>query len=91
MAIFLVFLALQLFDAATTVIFLGRGVAEGNPLIRLAMSVSANPALALAVVKAAACLLALLAWKSRRIALLRRANVFFALCVIWNLAAIATA
>jgi hypothetical protein len=33
--------------------------------------------------------LAIIAWRSRRIALLRRANVFFALCVAWNLTAIA--
>jgi len=88
MAILLVFLALQLLDGATTLVFLGRGVAEGNPLIRVLLGASAHPALALALVKAAACALAWSAWKRRRIALLRRANVFFALCVVWNLTAI---
>jgi hypothetical protein len=88
MAIFFLFLALQIFDAGTTLIFLGRGVSEGNPLIRALLDTSAHPALALALVKAAACALAWAAWKSRRIVLLRRANVFFALCVVWNAAAI---
>jgi hypothetical protein len=50
-----------------------------------------HPALGLAAVKAAACVLGMLAWKSRRIKLLWRANVFFAACVLWNLTAIATA
>jgi hypothetical protein len=87
MAILLIFLALQLCDAGTTLIFLGRGISEGNPLISALIRVS-DPGLALAVVKAAACALALIAWKSQRVALLRRANVFFALCVSWNLVAI---
>ena len=91
MALFLIFLALQFCDAATTLVFLAHGVTEGNPLIGAMLRASAHPALALAAIKLAACALAILAWKSRRTALLRRANVFFALCVVWNLAAIATA
>jgi hypothetical protein len=35
--------------------------------------------------------MALFAWKSRRFRLLRRANLFFAVCVGWNLLAIAKA
>ena len=89
MAILFVFLILQLCDAATTLIFLARGVSEGNPLIRALMHVS-DPAIALAMVKAAACGMAIIAWRSRRTVLLRRANIFFALCVAWNLTAIAT-
>jgi hypothetical protein len=89
MAILLVFLVLQCCDAATTLIFLARGVTEGNPLVGALIHLS-NPALSLTLVKLAACTLALIAWKSQRIALLRRANIFFALCVAWNLMAIAT-
>ena len=51
----------------------------------------AQPAVALLLVKAAACGLAVYAWRSRRTRLLRRANLFFALCVGWNLLAIAIA
>jgi hypothetical protein len=88
MAIFFIFLALQVFDAATTLIFLARGVPEGNPLIGAMLHASAHPAMSLMVVKAAACCLAWFTWRSRRLTLLRRANVFFALCVVWNLTAI---
>ena len=90
MAILLVFVALQLCDAGTTLVFLSRGISEGNPLIGGFMH-AANPALALLVAKVAACGLAGIAWRSQRTLLLRRANVFFAACVLWNLAAIATA
>ncbi len=88
MAILLIFVALQLGDAATTLVFLARGVSEGNPLIGSLMHAS-NPALALAVAKTAAGGLAWIAWRSQRVTLLRRANVFFTLCVVWNVAAIA--
>ena len=85
------FLLLQLSDAATTLVFLHRGAGEGNPLVGALLHASAHPAVGLALAKAAACALALAAWQTRRVTLLRRANVFFALCVMWNLAAIAVA
>jgi hypothetical protein len=91
MAILLVFVALQFCDLATTLVFLRHGVAEGNPLMAALIRLSAHPAMALLLVKVAACGLAVYAWRSRRTRLLRRANVFFALCVGWNLFAIATA
>jgi len=91
MAIFLVFVGLQLCDAATTLIFLARGVAEANPLVGALFDASAHPAASLVLVKSAACALGLFCWKSRRVTLLRRANIFFTLCVVWNLAAIARA
>ena len=84
----LLFLLLQLGDLATTLAFLHRGVAEANPLVAAVLRMPAHPALALMLVKAAGCGLALLAWRSGRRPLLRRANVFFALCVVWNLAAL---
>jgi Domain of unknown function (DUF5658) len=91
MAILLVFLALQFCDLATTLVFLRHGVGEANPLVAALIRVTAQPAVALLLVKAAACGLGLYAWKSRRTRLLRRANLFFALCVGWNLLAIASA
>ena len=89
MAVLLVFLALQLADFATTLWFLGHGVGEANPLVSALIRVSGQPALAILVLKAAACAMALYAWRSRRTRLLRTANLFFALCVGWNLLAIA--
>jgi hypothetical protein len=91
MAILLVFLALQFCDLATTLLFLQHGVGEANPLVAALIRVTAQPAVALLLVKAAAFGLGLYAWKSRRLRLLRRANLFFALCVGWNLLAIASA
>ncbi|MCX6632786.1 MAG: DUF5658 family protein [Candidatus Solibacter sp.] len=91
MTILLVFLALQFCDLATTLVFLGYGVAEGNPLMAALIRASAHPAVALLLVKAAACGLGVYAWRGRRTRLLRRANLFFAVCVGWNLLAIAGA
>jgi len=85
----LLFLVLQSCDLATTLWFLSRGVQEGNPLMDAAIRVSAHPAVALALFKAAACALAYFAWRRNRIRLLRRINLLFAACVAWNLAAIA--
>jgi len=91
MAILLVFLALQFCDLATTLVFLHHGIGEANPLVAVLIRVSAQPAVAVLLVKAAGCGLALYAWRSRRTRLLWRANLFFALCVGWNLCAIASA
>jgi hypothetical protein len=91
MAILFLFFGLQLCDVATTLAFLGRGVAEGNPLIAALMVLVASPAVALALVKLGGCALGVYAWKSDRTRLLRRANVFFAACVAWNLAALVKA
>ena len=78
MAILLVFVALQFCDLATTLVFLRHGVGEANPLVAALIRASAQPAVALLLVKAAACGLAVYAWRDRRIRLLRRANFFFA-------------
>lgn len=83
----ILFLLLQAGDLATTLAFLHRGVAEANPLVAAALRGPLHPALALAAVKAAGCALAWLAWKTGRARLLRRANLFFALCIAWNVAA----
>jgi hypothetical protein len=90
MTLLLVFVALQFCDLATTLVFLQHGVAEANPLVAALIRFSAQPAMAVLLVKAAGCGLGLYAWRSRRTRLLRRANLFFALCVGWNLIAIAS-
>jgi hypothetical protein len=88
MAALLLFITLQFCDMLTTLVFLRNGVAEANPLVRFALSLSASPALPLLAVKAAGCALAYLAWRSDRRRLLVRVNCFFAACVAWNLVAI---
>ena len=89
MATFLLFLVLQFCDMLTTLVFLRHGVAEANPLVRLALGLSQNPTLPLLAVKAAGCVLAYRAWRSNRIRVLRRINWLFVICVAWNLAALA--
>jgi Domain of unknown function (DUF5658) len=88
MIILFVFLALQFCDLATTLIFLRHGVGEANPLVATLIHTSASPALSVLGAKFAACGFALVAWKFQRTRLLRRANLFYALCVGWNLLAI---
>jgi hypothetical protein len=83
------FIGLQLLDGATTMWFLRQGVAEGNPLIRAALGLSATPAVGLAITKIAGVALAALAWRSGRQRLLWVVNVVFAGCVLWNVAATA--
>jgi hypothetical protein len=90
MTTFVLFCALQLLDGLTTLVFLHLGVAEGNPLVRFALGLSASPVVPIAVVKAAGCALAFAAWRRRRTRVLRVANIVFAVCVLWNVAAIST-
>jgi len=83
------FALLQVIDALTTLLFLRHGVGEANPLIRTALAISGNPALALAVPKVFAMALGLYAWRSGRRELLRRMNFVFAIVAAWNLVAVA--
>jgi hypothetical protein len=91
MPILLLFLVLQVCDLLTTMLFLRHGVTEANPLVAALMHVFSQPAVAVMAVKLVACVLAVYAWHSRRTRLLRWANLFFAVCVGWNLVAIARA
>src|SRR5579884_357345 len=79
---------LQALDFLTTVAFMLHGVQEGNPLVRLAMSLTANPLGALLFVKVAAIVLGIYCWRVRRSRLLLRMNVLFAVVVAWNLIAL---
>jgi hypothetical protein len=82
------FICLQVLDTLTTLLFLHQGVPEANPLIRMALAGSADPAWALVLAKAFAIALATFAWRTGRTGLLRKVNWVFALCVAWNLVAI---
>jgi hypothetical protein len=91
MATLLLFVVLQVCDALATLVFLQHGVAEANPIVRAALSLSPTPVLALFALKLLACGLGVIAWSTGRRRFLRRANWFFAACVVWNLAALASA
>ena len=83
------FTLLQVFDLLSTVFLLRHGASEMNRLMRALLGLGGSPALVLAVPKLAAIGLAVCAWRSGRTRLLRRVNVVFAACVIWNLLGIA--
>jgi hypothetical protein len=82
------FLLLQCLDVLTTVIFLGRGVPEGNPLMAWSMAIVHGPWLGLILAKSAAALIGQYCYRTGRMTLLRRANAGYSLVVGWNLIAI---
>lgn len=79
---------LQILDFLTTIAFLLNGVQEGNPVVRLAMSLSANPVSALLTVKLIAVALGVMCFCTGRERLLSRINIGFAVLVAWNLVAL---
>ena len=84
------FICLQICDLLTTLVLLSFGVAEANPLVRLALSMAQNhPAAVLTALKIVGVGCGWYAWRSGRHRLLGRINLLFALCVVWNVVAIA--
>lgn len=81
----IVFGYMQALDILSTVAFLLGGVQEANPLIRGVMQATGNPLKGLLCVKSLGLLLGVYCWRSGRIGLLEKANVFFALLVAYNL------
>lgn len=84
------FICLQICDLVTTLVFLSLGVGEANPLVRLALGAAhQHPAAVLGAVKLAGIAVGWYAWESGRRRLLSRINILFAICVAWNVVAIA--
>jgi hypothetical protein len=79
------FAYLQTLDLLSTAAFLLQGVQEGNPFVRLAIQVSPNPVVGLALVKVAGIAMAVTALRLGKEQFLTRINVFFAILVAWNL------
>lgn len=79
---------LQVLDFLTTVAFLVNGVREGNPLVRLALSLPVNPIGSLLLVKFLALVLGIYCWRVGKRQLLLRINLLFAVLVAWNLIAL---
>jgi len=82
---FLVYAYLQALDVLTTLAFLMARLEEANPLVRQAMAWTGSPLYGLLLVKTAALVLGWVCWRTGRLRLLERANVFFAILVAWNL------
>lgn len=76
---------LQMLDFLTTVAFLMNGVQEGNPVVRWALIAAPSPVLGLLLVKLAALGLGVYCWQSKKLRLLAKINLGFALLVAWNL------
>ena len=79
------FVYLQILDLMTTVAFLAHGFMEGNPFVRFLMESTSHPVAGLVMAKCLGIVLGFYAWRTGRHAALRKANVFFAVLVIWNL------
>jgi hypothetical protein len=86
-----IFIVLQCLDVLTTLIFLSKGMAEGNPLMGLALSTSHAPWLGLTVSKMIAVIIGQYCYRSGRLRLLRRANAGYSVVVGWNLVGIIAA
>lgn len=86
-----IFIVLQCLDVLTTLVFLSKGMAEGNPLMGLALSSAHAPWLGLVVSKLIAVLIGRYCYRNGRFTLLRRANAGYALVVGWNLVGITAA
>lgn len=78
-------------DVLTTLIFLRAGVAEGNPLVVLALPAGHAPWMGLVAVKVVATMIGLLCYRTERTTALRLANIGYFLIVGWNLTAIGAA
>jgi hypothetical protein len=80
---------LQCLDVLTTLIFLSKGVNEGNPLINWVLPLTHAPWIGLLAAKLTATLLGVYCYRSGRITTLRLANAGYFLIVGWNLVTIA--
>jgi hypothetical protein len=87
----LLFIVLQCLDFFTTLVFLNRGLEEGNPMVTWALSHAHSPWFGLVLTKLLAALIGRYLYRSGRSTLLRRANAGYSLVVGWNLFAIAAA
>lgn len=87
MNLLLQFFYLQALDFLTTLAFLTNGVQEGNPLVRLLISVS-SPLTGVLAAKLGAIILGLTCWRLQKHRALSRINIFYAVVVAWNVVAI---
>lgn len=79
---------LQVLDFLTTIAFLLNGIREGNPVVRLALQHGSTPLTGLFAVKVIGVALGVYCWRFGRQRLLERANILFAVLVVWNIAAL---
>ena len=86
MSVLAEFVYLQLLDVLTTIAFLLQGVGEGNPIVNWVIRWGPHPIGSLFMMKAVAVAMAIVCVHRHREGVLRKANVFFAVIVLYNLA-----
>ena len=89
--ILFVFVLLQIFDLASTMIFLDLGVGEANHLIVALMNVVNAPLYAVVSAKVIAIALCIFCWMNGRRRLLLLVNRGYAALIVWNMSAIGIA
>jgi hypothetical protein len=85
------FAALQCLDVLTTLIFLSRGIGEGNALVAWMLPHVQAPLICLALAKVPAMTIGCYWYRRGRVNVMQLANLGYAAVVLWNVAAIATA
>jgi hypothetical protein len=83
-----VFVFLQFLDGLTTLIFLRKGIVEGNPLVSWSMAAIHVPWAGLIAVKMMAVMIGFYCCRTGRIGFLHRANLGYSAIVAWNLFAL---
>lgn len=85
------FVILQCLDVLTTLVFLSKGIAEGNPLLVWALPFAHAPWVGLVAAKLIATAMGFYCYRNGRITALRLANAGYFLIVGWNLSTIGAA
>jgi hypothetical protein len=79
---------LQFLDLLTTLAFLSMGVQEANPLVNLVLRSSDHPFYGLLFVKTLSLAIGLYCWLAGRHTVLSKANLLFAVLIVWNLVSV---
>jgi hypothetical protein len=84
-----VFAALQCLDVVTTLIFLSKGVREGNPLVSWTLPYLHSQLIGLIAAKLLAMIIGVWCYRNGKISALRIANIGYSAIIGWNLLTIA--
>ncbi len=85
------FLALQCLDVLTTLLFLSKGITEGNTFVAWMLPHAQTPWTLLALAKVPAMTIGYYWYRRGRVNVMQLANLGYAAVVLWNVATIAMA
>ena len=86
-----IFAGLQCLDVLTTLVFLSKGVGEGNALVAWMLPHVQTPLVCLALAKVPAMTIGLYWYRRGRVNVMQLANLGYAAVVLWNVAVIVAA